>query len=630
MEFPLSLSFRLRSVALSALAVGLLAAGGVAQTGEPSLTVNGVEANYTTSKLYVDELAGDTVPVSVVFRPDVGNVDAARVQVFTNLNRRDRAERDADGDGIEDGIVPPSGDLVGTDDKHYYRAFAMSPTAQPGQFALQLLAEKTGAYRLTARYQTTTDPGRWVYYTTAGRRDHAITVSPKKARDMLVYELNTLTIESTLDGGHPTLASRSTFNDLLGAPETFTDVNGNGQRDANEPFHDTNGNGQFDRPAASPGSFPDTDGFDPINLTYLKNLGVNWLWFQPIHPQGVDGRQIDPDTGQPFEVGSPYAVKNFFQVMPLMGSDNTEAGARREFKNFVKEADGAGVNVMLDAPFNHTAFDAEVSDQGTRLFGGSPASQLRNTELRVFSRGGNYCERADLAHPQIAVAPDRGDFSKFNDTFDLFYGRYSALVCTNPQDNGSFRDERDTFDGTSLQGADGAVTRNVWRYLSEYVLYWLTETGCPAGTSPSDQVVKGIDGLRADFGQGLPPPVWEYIINRARTRRWAFVFMAESLDGGAVTSPLQSTFRRAERENRVPARRRDHLDPVSRHLRGAPPMVRRRSRAAELDLPRRGQLRRPVRGSGAVLGQCQHRWRADDLLRTRAWHLRGDVRIQPV
>jgi hypothetical protein len=535
MEFPLSLSFRLRSVALSALAVGMLAAGSVAQTGEPSLTVNGVEANYTTSKLYVDELAGDTVPVSVVFRPDAGNVDAAKVQVFTNLNRRDRAERDADGDGIEDGIVPPSGDLVGTDDKHYYRAFAMSPTAQPGQFALQLLAEKTGAYRLTARYQTTTDPGRWVYYTTAGRRDHAITVSPKKARDMLVYELNTLTIESTLDGGRPTLASRSTFNDLLGAPETFTDVNGNGQRDANEPFHDTNGNGQFDRPAASPGSFPDTDGFDPINLTYLKNLGVNWLWFQPIHPQGVDGRQIDPDTGQPFEVGSPYAVKNFFQVMPLMGSDNTEAGARREFRNFVKEADGAGVNVMLDAPFNHTAFDAEVSDQGTRLFGGSPASQLRNTELRVFSRGGNYCERADLAHPQIAVAPDRGDFSKFNDTFDLFYGRYSALVCTNPQDNGSFRDERDTFDGTSLQGADGAVTRNVWRYFSEYVLYWLTETGCPAGTSPSDQVVKGIDGLRADFGQGLPPPVWEYIINRARTRKWAFVFMAESLDGGAVT-----------------------------------------------------------------------------------------------
>jgi len=45
----------------------------------------------------------------------------------------------------------------------------------------------------------------------------------------------------------------------------------------------------------------------------------------------------------------------------------------------------------------------------------------------------------------------------------------------------------------------------------------------------------GIDALRADFGQGLPPQCWEYIINKTRTRKWNFVFMAESLDGGAVT-----------------------------------------------------------------------------------------------
>ncbi len=45
----------------------------------------------------------------------------------------------------------------------------------------------------------------------------------------------------------------------------------------------------------------------------------------------------------------------------------------------------------------------------------------------------------------------------------------------------------------------------------------------------------GIDGLRADFGQGLPPQCWEYIINVARSYKWNFVFMTESLDGGAVT-----------------------------------------------------------------------------------------------
>ena len=65
-----------------------------------------------------------------------------------------------------------------------------------------------------------------------------------------MYELNTLVIESTLDGGGPTFRSRSTFDDLLGAPETFTDANGNGTRDGSEPFRDTNGNDIFDAPGA--------------------------------------------------------------------------------------------------------------------------------------------------------------------------------------------------------------------------------------------------------------------------------------------------------------------------------------------------------------------------------------------
>ena len=57
----------------------------------------------------------------------------------------------------------------------------------------------------------------------------------------------------------------------------------------------------------------------------------------------------------------------------------------------------------------------------------------------------------------------------------------------------------------------------------------------PAGSDLPTQTANGIDGLRADFGQGLPPQAWEYIINRTRDRKWNFVFMSESLDGGNVT-----------------------------------------------------------------------------------------------
>src|SRR5260370_23989321 len=66
--------------------------------------------------------------------------------------------------------------------------------------------------------------------------------------------------------------------------------------------------------------------------------------------------------------------------------------------------------------------------------------------------------------------------------------------------------------------------------------FWLTETGYPENSGHAAlDITAGIGGLRADFAQGLPPQAWEYIINRTRSRKWDFVFMAESLDGGAVT-----------------------------------------------------------------------------------------------
>jgi glycosidase len=479
----------------------------VASAGDPVLTVNGLNADYTTTHLFVDEVAGDSIPLTILFTPNAANVVAA--EVFSNLNRRDRATQDANGDGIEDGILPPNGNsIVAVDDTQYYKAYSMAPSGQAGQYVLTLNAQKTGAYRLTARYKVSGNTN-WVWYSTNNRRDHALVVTPKKARELVLYELNTLNVESqgTLD------SQRSTFVDLWDGP----------------------GSRPFDNVKAK------------FNFGYLQDLGINWLWFQPIHPQGIAGRQIDPDTGLPFEIGSPYAVKNFFEISPLMSKANTRAAAMIEFTNFVYAADVTGLNVMLDAPFNHTAYDSELAASGVFYWGGvgnpgnwQPTDEIRNREARFFSRTNAYDQRASGAG-NIAVAPDRYDFGKFSDTYDVYFGRYAALVPNSSQ-SGNYLSEADWFDysiGNENGSGDGNghfdnITRNVWNYFADYVLYWLDKTGCPAGTPP-DQTYQGIDGLRADFGQGLPPQAWEYIINKTRTRKWDFVFMTESLDGGVVT-----------------------------------------------------------------------------------------------
>ena len=122
-----------------------------------------------------------------------------------------------------------------------------------------------------------------------------------------------------------------------------------------------------------------------------------------------------------------------------MGQSNTRSGAMTEFQGFMTATDNAGVGVMLDAPFNHTAYDVELAQKGVELIkpGSSPTTEIRSAEGRFFSKGdlfnianNNYCIRASGA-ANIAPAPDRNDFGKFADTFDIFFGQYSALVCLN-------------------------------------------------------------------------------------------------------------------------------------------------------------------------------------------------------
>ena len=287
-----------------------------------------------------------------------------------------------------------------------------------------------------------------------------------------------------------------------------------------------------------------------VNLDSLLDLGINSLWFQPIHPNGREGRE--KTNGVDYEPGSPYAVKNFFEVMELMSLGNTRTSSMAAFQTFVTNADTKGMNIILDAPFNHTAWDCEVSTQGLTLFseaglntsGWNATDQIKNREARFYSSAGSagtkYAVPANSA-TDVANAPDRNDFGKWNDVKDVFFGRYATLVTGDPDaatSRSTVAIETDSMNYDDLRGgpgSNGAITRAVWKYFARYVPYWLEKTGLPAGSSKADQAYKGIDGLRADFGQGMPPQFWEYVINVARTHKWSFVFMTESLDGGAVT-----------------------------------------------------------------------------------------------
>jgi glycosidase len=89
------------------------------------------------------------------------------------------------------------------------------------------------------------------------------------------------------------------------------------------------------------------------HLPRLKDLGVDILWFMPIHPIGMEERKGP--------LGSYYSVRDYEDVNP-------EFGTLDDFKNVVKQAHDMGFKVIIDWVANHTARDARwINNEGWYL-----------------------------------------------------------------------------------------------------------------------------------------------------------------------------------------------------------------------------------------------------------------------
>ena len=442
------------------------------------------DANYGLRRFFVNELAHESHELTVILEPNAGGTNTVHdVELFSNVNRRNFVKLEED----PSTVTTASGST-------YYRAYPMALVG-PGQYACTLQINKCGAYRINARYKVNASDD-YVYYTDGGlRRDCAVVVSPSKALQLTMYELNPMFAEATADD----FFGRSTFRDMYLA---------------------------------------NTDKPDRINTNYFPSLGVNMVWLQPIHPIGTEGRQEDPLTGHDYDPGSPYAVKDYWQVSSVLGDPSTEEQAMKEFTNFVAQYDQVGVGVMLDGTFNHSAWDCEVGLKGVEMgVTNDAAALIRVVRPQWYSMKDNFHKHAthyeSASQHDLATAPDRIDFGKWADAADFHFGVYDALVQEGPFDTNNawsspwhrrYLREDDHFEGHD------DYTREVWEYFAAYPTYWLEKTGHPAGT-PKTESYKGIDGLRCDFAQGLPSAFWEYCINRTRKVKWDFIFMAESLDG---------------------------------------------------------------------------------------------------
>jgi len=91
-------------------------------------------------------------------------------------------------------------------------------------------------------------------------------------------------------------------------------------------------------------------------IPYLKELGVTAVELLPVNEfEETDSDRINPLTGERLLNFWGYHSLSFFAPKASYASNNKEGAQVKEFKSMVKAMHMAGIEVILDVVFNHTA-----------------------------------------------------------------------------------------------------------------------------------------------------------------------------------------------------------------------------------------------------------------------------------
>ncbi|GAA0361483.1 alpha-amylase family protein [Bowmanella denitrificans] len=256
-------------------------------------------------------------------------------------------------------------------------------------------------------------------------------------------------------------------------------------------------------------------------LTEIKALGANYVWYTgvPHHALVGDYSQYgisadDPDVVKG-RAGSPYAVKDYYNVNPDLATDPAKRLA--EFEALISRTHDAGLKVMMDIVPNHVArqYQSLSKPAGVRDFGADDDTHLE------YARDNNFYyipgqpfavphgvkplggEPHPLADGQFAENPAKwtgnGSRSARPDAND-WYETVKINFGVRPDGSHDFASLPQEFADKSCDEhlafwADKSVPDS-WQKFRDIALYWTK---------------KGVDGFRYDMAQMVPVEFWSYL-----------------------------------------------------------------------------------------------------------------------
>ena len=281
--------------------------------------------------------------------------------------------------------------------------------------------------------------------------------------------------------------------------------------------------------------------FNDINdeaLASLADLGVTHIWYTGIlhHATATDYREYgisldDPDVIKG-RAGSPYAVKDYYQVAPDLAVDVNNR--MQEFEALIARTHDHGLKVIIDIVPNHVArhYQSLGKPKGVEDFGSRDNTSLAyardnnfyyvpNSKFRVPNKP--YQDLGGDSHPMLdglfnevpakwtgngSRAPQPGVWDWY-ETVRINYG-------VKPDGSYDFPTLPAEYASKSIEEhaafwADKDVP-NSWKKYRDIIHFWMD---------------KGVDGFRFDVAELVPVEVWSYLNSSIKRRNPEAFLLAE-------------------------------------------------------------------------------------------------------
>ena len=275
--------------------------------------------------------------------------------------------------------------------------------------------------------------------------------------------------------------------------------------------------------------------FNDINaaaLKSIKDMGVTHVWYTGVLEHAVltdytkYGIPLDDADVVKGRAGSPYAIKDYYDVNPDLATD--VPNRIREFEQLIERTHKNDLKVIIDFVPNHVArrYKSDAKPEGVKDLG----------------------EDDDTS---VAYKPSNNFYYLIGESFNV-PGEYISLGPTNsfPTKDGKFEETPAKVTGndqfTSSPGVNEWFetvklnygidfinnrttyfnpTPNTWIKMRDILFYWAS---------------KGVDGFRCDVAEMVPVEFWSWVIPEVKAINPQIIFIAEIYNPSQYKNYLQN------------------------------------------------------------------------------------------